>query len=78
MVHHAMLSPDKMSQWRSAKLTEIGLEKVAEFGLDAVYHIVQTTEPTHQLHIELIAPEQLPAGLDVRIGLTGRGVDHRA
>jgi len=43
VLHTDRLQPYEVLQWRQAKLAEMGLEKVAEFGSDIVYKIASRT-----------------------------------
>lgn len=76
IVHTGMLPPDEALQWRRLDLAKTSLEKVAEFGSDAIYKI-PSVELTHQLDLELAVPDRLPAGAEVRLPLLTKGMGHR-
>jgi hypothetical protein len=76
IVHFDQLSPHEVLRWRQAPLGDWGVEKVAEFGFDAVYRI-PLVDLTDDFGVELSAPLRLPVKTRVRLGLLARSVDHR-
>jgi hypothetical protein len=61
VLHTDQLEPQEAARWRDADLAEIGLEEVARFDADVVYKL-SPVHTTHQLHVELAIPDQLPTG----------------
>jgi hypothetical protein len=66
VVHSDQLEPQEAARWQSANLADIGLEEVARFGADVVYKLTPV-QATHQLHVELAIPDQLPTGEMVQL-----------
>jgi hypothetical protein len=59
VLHTDQLEPREAARWRNADLADIGLEEVARFDADVVYKL-SPVHATHQLHVELAIPDQLP------------------
>ncbi|HXH11940.1 MAG TPA: hypothetical protein VNP04_19525 [Alphaproteobacteria bacterium] len=69
VVHHDRLRDDERDRWQAATITHAGLEKVKAFGGDIVYRI-PTQKRTSKLKIRMEPPVQLPAGREVKLGLS--------
>jgi hypothetical protein len=66
VLHTDQLEPQEATRWRYADLADIGLEEVARFDADVVYKL-SPVHATHQLHVELAIPDQLPTGEMVQL-----------
>jgi hypothetical protein len=77
VVHTDRLAPHEAQRWQQALLHEQGLEQVVAFGSDIVYKITSRLESTHQLHVELTGPDQLPRRSRVSLGMLAREGDRR-
>ena len=84
IVHTNQLEPSETSRWQHANLAEIGMQEITRFGSDVVYELMPG-EATHELHLGLVLPDQLPtgemmqlpAGAIMRLGLQAESRNHR-